>query len=126
MLFLYGQLTPGEQIPLLNALLLAIAVALVMGYVGFRLTSKPVPPKKTQKQRSDGASSYAVRVLLRNVWWIAGLLLVSAFVLCGLGVLNHLSENYYDAAILFGSSIILMGWSLFVAKIGLVDAKYLT
>jgi cytochrome b6 len=126
MLFLYGQLTPGEQIPLLNALLLAIAVALVMGYIGFRLTSKPVPPKKTQKQRSDGASSYAVSVLLRNVWWIAGLLLVSAFVLCGLGVLNHLSENYYDAAILFGSSIILMGWSLFVAKIGLVDAKYLT
>lgn len=125
MLFLYGQLTPGEQIPLLNALLLAIAVAVVMGYVGIRLTSKPVPPKKTQKQKSDNNPSHAVRILLKNVWWIAGLLLVSALVLGGLGMMNHLSENYYDAAILFGSSIILMGWSLFAAKVSLVDTKYL-
>lgn len=123
--FLYGQLTPGEQIPLLNALVLAVAVALVMGYVGIKLTSKPVPPKKVQKQQSNSAPSYAVRVLLKNIWWIAGLLLISALLLCGLGMMNHLSENYYDAAALFGISIILLGWSLFTTKVGLVDAKYL-
>ncbi len=125
MFFLYGQLTPGEQIPLLNALLLAIAVALIMGYIGIKLTSKPVPPKKTQKIQSNGSQSYAVRVLLKNIWWIAGLLLIFAIVLGGLGVMSHLSENYYEAATFFGSSIILMGWSMFAAKVGLVDAKYL-
>ncbi|MEM4451500.1 MAG: hypothetical protein QXF74_05865, partial [Nitrososphaerota archaeon] len=124
-LFLYGQLTPGEQIPLLNALLLTIAVALVLGYVGVRLTSKPIPPKKIQKQQSGNSPSYAVRVILKNVWWIACLLLVFALVLGGFGIMSHLSENYYDAALLFGISIILMGWSLFTAKVGLVDAKYL-
>ncbi|MEM1991321.1 MAG: cytochrome b N-terminal domain-containing protein [Nitrososphaerota archaeon] len=124
-LFLYGQLTPGEQIPLLNALLLTIAVALVLGYVGVRLTSKPIPPKKIQKQQSGNSPSYAVRVILKNVWWIACLLLVFALVLGGFGIMSHLSENYYDATLLFGISIILMGWSLFTAKVGLVDAKYL-
>ncbi|MEM2665545.1 MAG: hypothetical protein QXJ67_02805, partial [Nitrososphaerota archaeon] len=124
-LFLYGQLTPGEQIPLLNALLLTIAVALVLGYVGVRLTSKPIPPKKIQKQQSGNSPSYAVRVILKNVWWIACLLLVFALVLGGFGIMSHLSENYYDATLLFGISIILMGWSLFTAKVDLVDAKYL-
>ncbi|MEM2909523.1 MAG: cytochrome b N-terminal domain-containing protein [Nitrososphaerota archaeon] len=126
MLFMYGQLTPGEQIPLINALLLSIAVATVMGYVGIRLTSRPVPPKRTPKQSSNGNPSYAVRVLLKNVWWIAGLLLALALVLGGLGMMSHLSESYYDAAMLFGGSIILLGWAFFVAKVGLVDAKYLT
>ncbi|PUA31265.1 MAG: hypothetical protein B9J98_07020 [Candidatus Terraquivivens tikiterensis] len=124
MLFLYGQLTPGEQIPLINALLLAIAVAIVMGYVGVKLTSRPVPPRR-QKRPSEGNPSYAVRALLKNVWWIAGLLLALALVLGGLGAVSHLSGSYYDAAMLFGGSIILMGWALFAAKVGLVDAKYL-
>ena len=60
---------------------------------------------------------------LPHVFWI--LLILQAITL-GYAVSYHLSEMYDMAAALFGVSIILFGWAFFVAKVYLLDAKYIT
>jgi len=122
--FIYGTATPGQQIPLLNALGLGVAVALGMGALGVKLTAKPIPPKG-ERVASEGGRSYAVEVFLRNFHWISALLLLIALALGGYAMTKHFDGLYHDAAFYLGASTICLGWAAFSAKVGLYDAEYL-
>ena len=120
--FIYGTLTPGQQIPLLNAVALAIVVALVSGALALKYTSKSRPPQPKPKVKRVRFYPQLLK-WLPHVFWI--LLILQAITL-GYAVSYHLSEMYDMAAALFGVSIILFGWAFFVAKVYLLDAKYIT
>lgn len=121
---IYGTITPGQQISLINALVIGLLIALAMGAIGVKLTSKPIPPKKGAPQREAGRS-YAAEAFLRNFHWVSGLLLVAALALGGYAVTQHLQQLYQSAAFYLGGSAICLGWAAFAAKVGLYDAEYL-
>lgn len=121
--FIYGQLTPGQEIPLINALVLSIAVALIMGFLGLRLTSKPIPPKRSSSSHNN--PSPVIIFLVKRCIALCMILLVIAIVLGGFAFMYHVAGNYIDASICLGFSIAIFGFSFFIAKVGLLDAKYL-
>lgn len=120
----YGLLTPGQQIPLINALILGTLVAVGMGAIGVKLTSVYVPPRK-EKKSFPANPSPAVLAFIKNFHWIAAVLLVIGLGFGGYAFLHHFAGLYYSAAFYLGASIIFLGWTLFAAKIGLYDVPYL-
>ncbi len=120
--FIYGTVTPGQQIPLINAIAVALVVALVSGALALKYTSKPRPP--TEKPRVRRVRIYPqILKWLPYIFWV---LVILQAVTLGYAVSYHLNEMYDMAAALFGLSIVLFGWAFFTAKVYLLDYKYIT
>ncbi len=119
---IYGMLTPGEQIPLINAIAVELIVAFVTGIPAARYTSKPVPPKKRQPIKRVRHRPLALE-WAKYLFWV--MVLIQAISLA-LGVQAHIEEMYNLAALYFGITIIAFGWAFFIGKILLFDAKYIT
>ncbi len=118
----YGMITPGEQIPLVNALAVAFVVALITGIPAARYTSKPVPPvRRTPMKRVRHTP-----LVLEWGKYIFLILLIIQLITTALGIQAHLDEMYTLAGFYFGISVIAFGWALFVAKVVLLDVKYIT
>lgn len=118
----YGMLTPGEQIPLINALAVAFVVALITGVPAAKYTSKPVPPVK----RDPVKRVRHTPLVLEWGKYIFLILLAIQLITTALGIQAHLEEMYTLAGFYFGVSVIAFGWALFVAKVILLDVKYIT
>ena len=119
---IYGMLTPGEQIPLINALTVAFVVALITGIPAARYTSKPVPPVRRKPVKRVRHTP----LVLEWGKYIFVLLLLVQLVTTVLGIQAHLQGTYNLAGFYFGLSIIAFGWAFFTAKVILLDAKYIT
>lgn len=119
---IYGVVTPGEQIPLINALAVAFVVALVTGIPAAKYTSKPAPPVK----RKPVKRVRHVPLVLEWGKYLFLLLVIVQLIAVALGIQAHLGEEYNIAGFYFGISVIAFGWALFVAKVVSLDAKYIT
>jgi len=119
---IYGTLTPGQEIPLVHALLVALVTAVAIGLPVARYTSKPVPPRAAMKVRRVRHTPLIVH---QGAYIILALLIIQMIALV-LGIDAHLKESYTLASLHFGVSIIAFGWLIFVAKVMTVDLHYIT
>ncbi len=119
---IYGMITPGQQIPLINALVVGAVVAIVTGIPAARYTSKPVPPNRRPPAKRVRHYPLALE------WgrYIFLLMLVVEIISFALGVQAHLNHDYNLAGFYFGIFTIAFGWALFAAKVTTIDVKYIT
>ncbi len=119
---IYGILTPGQEIPLIYAIAVGSATAILIGLPVAKYTSKPVPPKKADRVRRV---RHRPQILSQAKYILLIILIVQAISLA-LGVDSHFQELYSLAAIYFGISIMASGWIIFIAKVVTVDIPYIT
>jgi hypothetical protein len=119
---IYGTLTPGQEIPLIYAIAVGLATAIIIGLPVAKYTSKPIPPKKAARV---GRVRHKPQILDQAKYILALILIIQAVSLA-LGVNSHLQGLYSLAAIYFGISIMALGWVIFIAKVITLDIPYIT
>ncbi|MCS7103156.1 MAG: cytochrome b N-terminal domain-containing protein, partial [Candidatus Korarchaeum sp.] len=119
---IYGILTPGQEIPLIYALVVALVTAIVIGLPIAKYTSKPVPPKNAVKVRRV---KHTPLIIKQGSYILLALITIQAITLV-LVINAHLQELYTLASLHLGISITAFGWVIFVAKVITVDVPYIT
>ncbi len=119
---IYGILTPGQEIPLIHALAVALVTAVAIGLPIAKYTSRPVPPRRAENVKRV---RHRPMIIEQGSYILLILMIVQAAALA-LGINAHLQEIYTLASLYFGISIIAFGWVIFVAKVMMVDAPYIT
>lgn len=119
---IYGILTPGQEIPLIHALAVALVTAIAIGLPVAKYTSKPVPPRNVARPRRVRHTPLMMR---QGIYILLALLIIQA-ISSALGINAHFQESYTLASLYFGISVIAFGWVIFVAKVLTVDAPYVT
>lgn len=119
---IYGILTPGQEIPILNALLVALVTAIAIGLPVSKYTSKPAPIRRGKKMKRVRH----MPLIINQGAYILLILLAIQLVSLILGLNAHFQEQYARASIYFGISTIAFGWMSFVAKVVTLDVPYIT